>query len=45
MFERARRLFLALGAATRTAVSPLATSAQAQIPYLSMPSLPTTAPK
>ena len=45
MLERARRLCLALGAATLTAVSPLATSAQAQIPYLSMPSLPTTAPK
>ncbi|MFZ3006116.1 MAG: serine hydrolase [Phenylobacterium sp.] len=45
MFERARRLFAALGAAALTAVSPLATSAQAQIPYLSMPSLPTTAPK
>ena len=45
MFERARRLFLALGAAALTVVSPLATSAQAQIPYLSMPSLPTTAPK
>ena len=45
MFERARRLFLALGAAALTAIGPLATSAQAQIPYLSMPSLPTTAPK
>ena len=45
MFERARRLFIALGAAALTVVSPLATSAQAQIPYLSMPSLPTTAPK
>ena len=45
MFERARRQFLALGAAVLTAVSPLATSAQAQVPYLSMPSLPTTAPK
>ena len=45
MFERARRLFAALGAAALTAVSPLATSAQAQVPYLSMPTLPTTAPK
>lgn len=45
MFERARRLFIALGASALTAVSPLATSAQAQIPYLTMPTLPTTAPK
>ena len=45
MFERARRLFVAFGAAALTAVSPLATSAQAQIPYLTMPTLPTSAPK
>ena len=42
MFERARRLFLALGAAALTAAAPLATPAQAQIPYLT---LPTSAPK
>ncbi|WP_332763646.1 D-alanyl-D-alanine carboxypeptidase [Phenylobacterium sp.] len=37
MFERARRLFVALGLAVTTAFAPLATTAQAQIPYLSMP--------
>ncbi len=35
MFERARRLFVALGLAVTTAFAPLATTAQAQIPYLS----------
>ena len=34
MFERARRLLASLGLAVATAVAPIATTAQAQIPYL-----------
>ncbi|WP_309643150.1 D-alanyl-D-alanine carboxypeptidase [Phenylobacterium sp.] len=37
MFERARRLFVAFGIAVSTAFAPIATTAQAQIPYLSLP--------
>ncbi|UTP41390.1 D-alanyl-D-alanine carboxypeptidase [Phenylobacterium sp. LH3H17] len=40
MFERARHLFVALGLAVATAFAPLATTAQAQIPYLSLSSQP-----
>jgi len=37
MFERARRLFVSLGLAVATTIAPVATSAQAQIPYLQLP--------
>jgi D-alanyl-D-alanine carboxypeptidase (penicillin-binding protein 5/6) len=37
MFERARRLFVSLGLAAATAFAPVASTAQAQIPYLQLP--------
>ena len=37
MFERARRLFASLALAAATAVAPVASTAQAQIPYLQLP--------
>lgn len=37
MFERARRLFASLALAVATAVAPVASTAQAQIPYLQLP--------
>ncbi|MDP3852941.1 D-alanyl-D-alanine carboxypeptidase [Phenylobacterium sp.] len=36
MFERARRLFVAFGLAVATSVAPVASTAQAQIPYLQL---------
>lgn len=42
MLERARRLIVSLGLAVATAISPLAATAQAQVPYLQ---LPATQPK
>lgn len=37
MFERARRLFASIALAAATAVAPVASTAQAQIPYLQLP--------
>lgn len=37
MFERARRLFATIAIAAATAVGPIASTAQAQIPYLQLP--------
>ncbi|RYG04159.1 MAG: D-alanyl-D-alanine carboxypeptidase, partial [Caulobacteraceae bacterium] len=37
MFERARRLLASIALAAATAVAPVASTAQAQIPYLQLP--------
>lgn len=37
MFERARRLFASLALAAATAVAPVTSTAQAQVPYLQLP--------